>query len=133
MNELEQQLAKLVQKGIEAAEKTGQFVIDQAPDLLQEFYRWHLIENIFFIFAWWLIVFAFWKLVGIVGMDEEGDSAWDWIEFRGKWYADIVLISLLAVWGLIAIISLIVTIVCIYDLVFLLSAPKLYLIEYFIK
>ena len=47
MNEkLQEQLALLVEKAIEAATKTGEFVIDQAPDLLQEFYAWNIAEDI---------------------------------------------------------------------------------------
>ena len=56
MNELEKQLSKLVEKGIEVAEQTGNFVIEQAPDLLQEFFRWHISKNIFLMIVFIVLV-----------------------------------------------------------------------------
>ena len=44
-NELNQVLSKAIEKGIELAEKTGEFVIDQAPDLIQQFYHWHIAKD----------------------------------------------------------------------------------------
>jgi hypothetical protein len=46
MNEVENQLAELIKKGIEVAEKTGEFAIEQAPLLLQEFYTWHIAKSV---------------------------------------------------------------------------------------
>ena len=41
MNKLEQQLGTILEKALNVAEKTGDFVLEQAPQLLQEFYMWH--------------------------------------------------------------------------------------------
>ena len=48
-NKLEEQLSKVVEKSIGLAEKTGEFVIEQAPQLLQEFYNWHIAESIIYL------------------------------------------------------------------------------------
>jgi len=39
-------LSKVVEKALIVAEKTGNFVIEQTPLLLQEFYKWHITESI---------------------------------------------------------------------------------------
>ena len=46
MNELENTLNEILKKALEVAEKTGEFAIEQAPLLLQEFYMWHITESI---------------------------------------------------------------------------------------
>lgn len=46
MKELDKQLAKLVEQSMELAEKTGDFILDQAPDLIQQFITWHTIEHL---------------------------------------------------------------------------------------
>jgi len=50
MREIEYKLKELLLKGLEAAEQTGEFLIDQAPELLEEFYRWHFTRHVFLIF-----------------------------------------------------------------------------------
>ena len=40
MEKLEEQLAIILEKSLKIAEQTGDFVIEQAPLLLQEFYIW---------------------------------------------------------------------------------------------
>ena len=42
----DQVLSKVVEKALIVAEKTGNFVIEQTPLLLQEFYKWHITESI---------------------------------------------------------------------------------------
>ena len=49
MKETDEVLATILKKGLVVAEKTGQFVLENAPDLLQEFYAWHFGKRIFFI------------------------------------------------------------------------------------
>lgn len=43
--ELQKQLANAVQKGLELAETTGEFVIDQAPDLIKQLIMYNAIES----------------------------------------------------------------------------------------
>ena len=49
LSKTDEVLSKAVEKGIELAEKTGNFVIEQAPDLLKEFYQWRIISCIMWI------------------------------------------------------------------------------------
>ena len=62
MNELEKQLAKVIEKAIQVAEETGQFVIDQAPDLLQEFYKWHIAKSILMITIFIGVIWVFYLI-----------------------------------------------------------------------
>ena len=118
MKELEEQLSLVLKKALNVAEKSGEFVIEQAPLLLQEFYRWHIASHImgslFFLLT--LIPFIYFY------------KKTDWEEY------DISFEGFMAiVFGCITVITLIVSIINIYQLVFIIVAPKLYLIEYFLK
>ena len=129
MNELETQLAELVKKGIEVAEKTGDFVIDQAPQLLQEFYRWHIAENIFFMLLA-IVILLCGRYLPYLWLSKF--SEYDDVKFfkksgdEGGMFAYIFLISC-------GITFLIMFSSAIYDLTYLILAPKLYLIDYFIR
>ena len=43
---MEELLKPYIEKALQLAEKTGEFVIEQAPELLQQFYAWHTVKNI---------------------------------------------------------------------------------------
>jgi Na+/alanine symporter len=117
MNDLENQLSELLKKAMDVANKTGDFVIDQAPDVLQEFYKWNIASDIMgillFIFTCILFYVAFKK------------ATWEY------WDTSSEIISIIL--ACLTFVTFIMACVCIYDLVFILSAPKLYLIQYFTK
>lgn len=134
MEEVETQLSELIKKSIEIAEKTGEFVIDQAPELLQEFYRWHIIKNIFVILAMALVLLIIWKGFRALGRLEKPSGRYnEYSKIFGKYYEEIsgalTLILGVILGGGIALCFLLISI---YNIVFILAAPKLYLIEYFI-
>ena len=135
MNELETQLAELVKKGIEVAEKTGNFVIDQAPLLLQEFYRWHIASAILGI-LFGVIIYLIGRYLPFLWLHKEKPNKYS-VNFFGKWgTGDGISRDPSASWILFTIttlVSLIFIFINLYTLVFILVAPKLYLIEYFIK
>lgn len=114
--ELEKQLAEMLKKSMELAEKTGQFVIDQAPDLLQEFYRWHMAQDIFYIVSA-LLLNSIWLLFTNKNIREYNKD----IDY-----------FLSGVFCLPTFLSLILILINILDLLKLILAPKLYLIEYFL-
>lgn len=115
MKQTDEALAKLIQKGIEVAEKTGNFVIDQAPDLLQEFYAWQLWSNIAVILI--CIFSAFFINKAYKKVKEDIDDE-----------------LLSALFGVIFFIfPFVFLLVSAYNVLFILVAPKLYLIEYFVK
>jgi len=127
MKNTDQALSKLIEKGIKVAEKTGEFVINQAPDLLKEFYTWHIAQNIFGSIFGILLIFAAYKIVKTFGQDE---NSWDCdVRIFGKYigFGNILCSLFPFVFG-------IAFLMCsIYQLVFIITAPKLYLIEYFVK
>ena len=59
--QLQQALVDAVNKAVLATEKGGEFVVNQAPEIIQQFLAWKLVEHsfwatisllIFLIFAW---------------------------------------------------------------------------------
>ena len=135
MNELETQLAELVKKGIEVAETTGNFVIDQAPLLLQEFYRWHIIKNVFIIIAMTLVLLIIWKGFKALGKKEKPSRGYNnYAKIFGKYYEK-VSGALILIYGIIygGGTALAFLLISVYNIVFIITAPKLYLIEYFIR
>ena len=145
MNELENQLSEVLKKAIEIAEKSGEFVIDQAPLLLQEFYAWHIAKSAYGMFIG-LVVFMLINFVrNYIGKKE----AFEHIENQG--YHDEEKTTSVKKYGryfkhnsevhffrpvlriLSLVILLVVSSIYIFDIVYILIAPKLYLLEYFIK
>lgn len=132
MNELEKQLSKLVEKGIEVAEQTGNFVIEQAPDLLQEFYAWHTMKYSFGVLLSITIMLLgrYLPLLWSKKYNEDTPLKWDETKFFNRVGEQL---SMWLPFGILFSIGLIVFFINLYNLVFILTAPKLYLIEYFIN
>ena len=117
MEKLEEQLLIVLQKAIEVAEQTGEFAIEQAPLLLQEFYRWHIISNLFMV-----ILFILLGILSFKNGNRVSKKQGDYVDTPIPFFSHFI-----------AFISMIVVLVSIYNIIFILVAPKLYLIEYFIK
>ena len=117
MNELEQTLSKILEKALNVAEQTGDFVVEQAPELLQQFYSWHIATSIMTICLFIITLVAFIFTYKKADFDYS-ESFWD-----------IMTIIL----GIVNFTTLALAIMAVYKLVFIMVAPKLYLIEYFIK
>lgn len=71
--ELQKQLAEVVRKSMAVAEKTGEFVLDQAPELLQEFYRWHLASEVMGVVLGIVLILSG-RFIPYVWLDKEGDE-----------------------------------------------------------
>lgn len=120
-------LAKAIEKGIALAEKTGEFVIEQAPDLLQQFFAWRIAAAIFWIlFAIGLMVMA--RRLPYLWLSKE-QTHYD-NRFFGR-YGDEGGFLAWAMFIICSIISLIVFLCNVYEILFISLAPKLYLIDYF--
>lgn len=138
MNELEQQLAELLKKGIAAAEKTGQFVIDQAPELLQQFYNWQIAKNASMALAsivLYIVLYKFLKSLGSADKPKVSEySTDDYIKILGRYYNDFVGI-LITIFGFVggAVVALMFIIPSVHNLLFIMIAPKIYLIQYFAR
>ncbi len=131
MNELEQQLAKIVEKALKLAEQTGQFVIDQAPDLLQEFYRWHTLKYSMGILLgiMFILLAIFLPRLWTKKVDKDYRLNADETIFFGRVGNEFVWLPFM-VFTLSGTVMLLINL---YYLIFVLSAPKLYLIETLIK
>jgi len=117
-------LSEIVKKALTVAEKTGDFVIEQTPLLLQEFYRWHIAKSslsilisLFTVICILVLINKHRKYVAKEELDMSDPECFfprifGWIGF------------FVAVGFFISYV---------YDLAFILFAPKLYLIEYFVK
>jgi len=144
MNEVENQLSELIKKAMEVAEKTGEFVIDQAPLLLQEFYTWHILQRVVFMCIGVLIFILLNSLSNFFGKKEPysyeykkyGEEhnvkyelhAGRYFNPREDWQIGRYVFRYLAL-----IIPSIIILINLYWITFIIAAPKLYLIEYFIK
>lgn len=132
MEELEKTLAAILKKSMEIASQTGEFVMEQAPMLLQEFYQWHLAKNIFFVILFPLIFYIIYSLFKYAGQKEL-----DKYEYPNKMFnryydwEDVWPILGMVVIFIYGIVGLIQTFISIYNIIFILVAPKIYLIEYF--
>lgn len=134
MNELETQLSTILQKAIEVAEKSGEFAIEQAPLLLQEFYQWHIMKCSLGICLALLLFIAAIAITKIVGSKEEISEFGDVCgKFMGRYYT--MNSSFVAGFGSgsLMLFSIVALSMNIYKLAFIIVAPKLYLIEYFLK
>lgn len=116
---LDASLAKVVEKSLILAEKTGQFVLDEAPDLIKQFLTYEAIENCFW-FLVSLIIFIFtWR--GI--FSKKGR----------KWVYDNDLEMLYVLGGVLLIVFGIFMVDSLLDLIKIIVAPKIYIIEYFVQ
>lgn len=128
-SKLDEILSSAVQKGVELAEKTGHFVIEQAPDLLQQFYKWHIASAIFWI-IFSIVFFILGRYLPYTWLSKDETSYYE--RFFGR-YGDDGVMGAYVLFVISAVASSIILLGNVYDLVFMLVAPKLYLIEYFIK
>lgn len=132
--ELEKQLAKVVEKSLSLAEKTGEFVIEQAPDLLREFYTWNLTKNIIIsilmLFAMYIVFVIFRSLGKKEPFKEYGSEV---PRIIGRYYSmdSRMLGGFFSFAGI--LICFVVFIISIMNIIKILVAPKIYLIEYFLN
>lgn len=117
-------LSEIVKKALSVAEKTGDFAIEQAPLLLQEFYNWHITKNILSVVMWLIFIIVVFLILRRTKKYKEEKS----LDFSDAEYFFPVVFSYVGL-----IFFIVFLFISIYDLVFILVAPKLYLIEYFIK
>ena len=132
MNELENQVAQLVKRAIEVAEVTGEFVIEQAPQVLKEVYMWHTTSYILGIVLGISMIIIGRYSINLFTEKYTGE--------QHKSYGDIVLFGRFGdSFGIAFPLALgfvfgsIIICINVYELAFITLAPKLYLIEYFMK
>jgi len=114
---MNEELLKILKKAMEIAEATGDFVLEQSPLLLQEFFLWHFWMN-----AMMATIFFVAGLISLTIGFRVAKSSGEYFETPIPIIAHIVT-------GVLAI----ATFAKIYNVVFVLVAPKLYLIDYLLK
>ena len=129
MNETDKQLAEILKKGLETAEKTGNFIVEQAPDLIRQLLIWKTVEySVYVILGISLIIYFYrWTKKVSKEMKENEDDFEDY--FMDSFANILITIGQLSL--LIAGIILIDE--NLQDLIQIVFAPKIYLIEYSAK
>ena len=121
MKETDQQLAEILKKGLEAAEKTGNFVVEQAPDLIQQLIVWKTCEYIF----WILISIAF--LFSVYKWHKSAMKRYD--DFDG--FCDKIEFFIYCIYAIVVILIFGIALFnSFFNLIQILLAPKIWLIEY---
>ena len=118
MRKTDEQLAEILKKGLEAAEKTGSFVVEQAPDLIQQLIVWKTCEYILLILISVGLILSIKKWYNSA-IKRYGDFI-DSVEFVGFSIYSIIVIP---IFGIALFHSF-------FNLVQILLAPKIWLIEY---
>ena len=121
MKETDQQLAEILKKGLEAAEKTGNFVVEQAPDLIQQLIVWKTCEYIFSILISIAFLFYIYKWCKSA-MKRYGDLN-NFIDEPEFFMFSIYSIVVILMFGTALFTSF-------FNLLQILLAPKIWLIEY---
>jgi TRAP-type C4-dicarboxylate transport system permease small subunit len=123
MSKLEEVLAKEAEKGIAAAEKAGEFVMEQAPELVQEFLRWHTVKHAGGAALWFIILgICVW---GVRWVSKHSDK-----ELEADTEPLTLTLFFSAIGGAGAVAGFVYNA---YQLLYILMAPKLYVIEYFVN
>ena len=121
MNSLEELLRPLVEKAISGIEKGVDFTMEQAPLLVREFYNWHIAEAIF-----WLVLSVI--VLSIPYFMYKIYKKYDAFREDELMVFFPIMASIISlVFGVIMFISNLL------DLIKLIVAPRLYLIEYFLN
>ena len=61
MNETDKQLAEILKKGLETAEKTGNFIVEQAPDLIRQLLIWKTVEHSIYVIMGISLIIYFYR------------------------------------------------------------------------
>ena len=130
---LNEQLAIAVKKGIELAEKTGEFVVEQTPDLIREFLLWHTIESFIDILICLTLLYVVYKLRKKIYVTEDPYDSYEYSKIGDKYYhiAGMWIYTILG--GVIVLTSFIFLVEGISNVIKIQVAPKIYLIEYFLN
>ena len=129
MNETDKQLAEILKKGLETAEKTGNFIVEQAPDLIRQLLIWKTVEYSVYVILGISLIIYFYRWTKKVSKEMK-ENEYDFEDYFMDSFANILItigqLSLL-ITGIILIVE------NLQDLIQIVFAPKIYLIEYSAK
>lgn len=127
----DQVLSKILDKSLKLAERTGDFVITQAPDVLRQFYILHTVEYAMTMLFGLLIMLMGRYLPHLWQIDHNGYNSAKYFNVYVDETGGIVFAYF--TFGLGMILGGGMFIANLMDLLYITLAPKLYLIDYLLK
>ena len=120
--ETDKQIAEILKKGLEAAEKSGNFVIEQAPDLVKQLITYKTVETSICVLIEITLMYLIFIYFKYLYKKNNEDS--DFIPENAFHGVGIIITSLMGIFLFFAFIT------DISNLIQLIFAPKIYLLEY---
>lgn len=117
---VEEILAETVQKAVNFAEETGQWVLDVTPRIVEQYLMWELVSSTFFV-----IVGLVFMLIPVV-FRYKAFTDFDW-EDPDNFFPLLITSLLTAVPGILLVLF------NIYSILFIKIAPEIYLIKQFLQ
>lgn len=126
-------LVKILNGAMNLAQQTGEFVVEQGGDILKQFFMWKIAENVFYVVLGLLLLFIPYFIFKKLGCDNKADTGDSYyaVKVLGKYYSQPLGIAGFIFGVCLPVIAgLIMFCTCLFDLIYVIVAPKLYLIEY---
>ena len=123
--ETDKQIAEILKKGLEVAEKSGNFVIEQAPDLVKQLITYKTVETSIYVLIEITLMYLIFRYFKYLYKKNNEDS--DFIVDNEFHFGGIVITFALSIFLFFAFIT------DISNLIQLIFAPKIYLLEYIAK
>lgn len=120
--ETDKQIAEILKKGLEAAEKSGNFVIEQAPDLVKQLITYKTVETSICVLIEITLMYLIFRYFKYLYKKNNEDS--DFIPENAFHGVGIIITSLMGIFLFFVFIN------DISNLIQLIFAPKIYLLEY---
>ena len=120
--ETDKQIAEILKKGLEVAEKSGNFVIEQAPDLVKQLITYKTIETSICVLIEITLMYLIFRYFKYLYKKTNENS--DFISDNGLHVGAIITTFVLSIF------LFFVFIFDISNLIQLIFAPKIYLLEY---
>ena len=124
-SETDKQIAEILKKGLEVAEKSGNFVIEQAPDLVKQLITYKTVETSICVLIEITLMYLIFRYFKYLYKKNNEDS--DFIIYDEFHIIGMIITSLMGIFLFFAFIT------DISNLIQLIFAPKIYLLEYIAK
>ena len=123
--ETDKQIAEILKKGLEVAEKSGNFVIEQAPDLVKQLITYKTVETSIYVLIEITLMYLIFRYFKYLYKKNNEDS--DFIYENEFHIGGIIINFVLSIFCFFAFIG------DVSILIQLIFAPKIYLLEYIAK
>ena len=124
-SETDKQIAEILKKGLEVAEKSGNFVIEQAPDLVKQLITYKTVETSICVLIEITLMYLIFRYFKYLYKKNNEDS--DFIICYEFHIIGMIITSLMGIFLFFEFIT------DISNLIQLIFAPKIYLLEYIAK